>query len=796
MRIAIFFCLLWVSSLSYSQSPNFEWAKKWSTYTAFDIATDDQGNVYTLSSGSTQVNFNPSGTAMGPTAGCGAITKFDSNGNVIWVKFITRTGGTGGSCEPKRLFIKGNYLYYAGEFGDGGGNYDFNFSNTANYNVGGGCNGCGIQVFVSKIDLDGNFQWFTAFGQYATVNDIYVDNADNVFLAGGFRNGISLNSQSVLSNGDRDAYLMKLNPSGLCQWVKSIGSNNAYSADEKVVSVKVNSLGEIIFVGNFEGTVDIDPGPNTTTISSLGVYEAFVLKLSTSGNLIDYRIIGGTGTQRIEGLEIAQNDDIILTGVFSNSTDFNLGSGVDNLYHNIEATFIARYSNQFDLNWVKQVNGANVRTMNLDPMGLIYLSGVFVGTVDFDPSATVQELTSGVSANTFILKLNMSGGYSWSGILQGGNTSPNYNSQFNEPENIFVKSDVIYLSGNFQAVVDFNPGLGIFNMSSMTSPNGYSQNATAFILKLSQCPATSSNLTLTSCAQYTAPDGQIFTQSGQYTSTLTNASGCDSIVSINLTITQPTTSTITVSSCGSYISPSGAVFTSSGIYADTIGNSNGCDSIISINLTVNNPTFSNTSITSCGSYTSPSGNVWSTSGIYSDTLQNATGCDSIISINLTINTVDTTVTKSGFTLIANQASASYQWYNCTTNTPINGATSQSYTATSPGWYSVLVTANECSEMSECKQIKKLNSNVNFGMNDLFEVTENRFLVYPNPFTNNINISTQSAESFEICITDIRGRVVYKAVNTTEIPLEFLEAGMYQLTILYNETIEFHQIVKL
>jgi hypothetical protein len=330
----------------------------------------------------------------------------------------------------------------------------------------------------------------------------------------------------------------------------------------------------------------------------------------------------------------------------------------------------------------------------------------------------------------------------------------------------------------------------------MTSPNGYSQNATAFILKLSQCPATSSNLTLTSCAQYTAPDGQIFTQSGQYTSTLTNASGCDSIVSINLTITQPTTSTITVSSCGSYISPSGAVFTSSGIYADTIGNSNGCDSIISINLTVNNPTFSNTSITSCGSYTSPSGNVWSTSGIYSDTLQNATGCDSIISINLTINTVDTTVTKSGFTLIANQASASYQWYNCTTNTPINGATSQSYTATSPGWYSVLVTANGCSQMSECKQIKKLNSNVNFGMNDLFEVTENRFLVYPNPFTNNINISTQSAESFEICITDIRGRVVYKAVNTTEIPLEFLEAGMYQLTILYNETIEFHQIVKL
>ncbi len=797
MRIVICFCFLMVSYLSYSQSPNFEWAKKWSTYTAFDIATDNQGNVYTLSTGSTQVNFNPSGPAiMGPTAGCGAISKFDSNGNLIWVKFITRTGGTGGSCVPKRLFIKDNYLYYAGEFGDGGGIYDFNFSNTVNYNIGGTCSGCGAQVFVSKIDLDGNFQWFTRFGQNATINDICVDNLDNVLLAGGYKNGISLNNQSVFSNGDRDAYLMKLNPFGLCQWVKSIGSNNSFSADEMGVSVKVNSIDEIIFVGNFEGTVDIDPGPLTTTISSIDNYEVFILKLNNSGDLIEYKIIGGTGDQKIEGVEVTQNNDIIISGIFGDSTDFDLGAGINNLYPIIWATYVAKYNNQFDLEWVKQMNGATVRTMNLDQLGRIYLAGVFGGTVDFDPSNAVQEHTSGVSANTFVLKLNSNGDYNWSGILQGGNTSPNYNSQYNEPENIFVKSDGIYLSGNFQAVVDFNPGAGLFNMSSMTSPNGYSQNATAFILKLSQCPTTSSNITLTSCAQYTAPDGQILTQSGQYTSTLTNASGCDSIVSINLTITQPTTSTITVSSCGNYISPSGAVFTSSGIYSDTIGNASGCDSVVSINLTINNPSFSSTSVTSCGAYTSPSGNVWSTSGIYTDTLQNANGCDSLISINLTVNTVDTTITKSGFTLTANQPGATYQWYNCTTNAPINGATSQSFTATSPGWYSVLVASNGCSEMSQCKQIKKLNSNVNFGMSDLYEITENRFLVYPNPFSNSINISSESQVPFVIRITDIRGREVFKAENETEIPLEFLESGMYQLTILYNETLEFHQIVKL
>ncbi|WP_170265193.1 hypothetical protein, partial [Salibacter halophilus] len=72
--------------------------------------------------------------------------------------------------------------------------------------------------------------------------------------------------------------------------------------------------------------------------------------------------------------------------------------------------------------------------------------------------------------------------------------------------------------------------------------------------------------------------------------TIPNAAGCDSIMTINVTINQPTTSTITTTACGSYAAPSGQILTTSGTYTDVIANAAGCDSTITINLTINNST--------------------------------------------------------------------------------------------------------------------------------------------------------------------------------------------------------------
>ena len=70
---------------------------------------------------------------------------------------------------------------------------------------------------------------------------------------------------------------------------------------------------------------------------------------------------------------------------------------------------------------------------------------------------------------------------------------------------------------------------------------------------------------------------------------------------------------------------------------DTIANDAGCDSVITVNLTVRYKTTETITANVCDTYTSPSGrHTWFGTGIYKDTIPNAAGCDSILTINLTV----------------------------------------------------------------------------------------------------------------------------------------------------------------
>ncbi|WP_341903755.1 MopE-related protein [Fluviicola taffensis] len=99
---------------------------------------------------------------------------------------------------------------------------------------------------------------------------------------------------------------------------------------------------------------------------------------------------------------------------------------------------------------------------------------------------------------------------------------------------------------------------------------------------------TTNTINISTCETYTVPSGdETYTTSGTYMDTIPNAALCDSIITINLTIKQNTTNTISPTACGSYTVPSGdEMYTMSGTYMDTIPNAAGCDSILTINLTI------------------------------------------------------------------------------------------------------------------------------------------------------------------------------------------------------------------
>jgi hypothetical protein len=119
----------------------------------------------------------------------------------------------------------------------------------------------------------------------------------------------------------------------------------------------------------------------------------------------------------------------------------------------------------------------------------------------------------------------------------------------------------------------------------VTDTNGCVGYDTTFIEAINQ--NTAAFITPTACDTYTAPDGMIYTSTGIYTAVIPNAAGCDSTITIDLTVNNSTSSSISETSLDSYTAPSGAVYTTSGVFNDTIPNAAGCDSVITITLTMN-----------------------------------------------------------------------------------------------------------------------------------------------------------------------------------------------------------------
>ena len=297
--------------------------------------------------------------------------------------------------------------------------------------------------------------------------------------------------------------------------------------------------------------------------------------------------------------------------------------------------------------------------------------------------------------------------------------------------------------------------------------------------------STSATISPIACDSYLSPSGNyIWTSSGTYFDTIPNANGCDSVITINLSVNNNTNSIISPTTCNSYISPSGNfTWTSSGTYLDTIPNSIACDSIITVNLIINNSTSATINQAACDSYISPSGNyTWINSGTYNDTIPNAVGCDSIITINLSINTVDTSVSQFGITLFANASGAIYQWVDCDNSfASIAGEINQSFTPTTNGSYAVIVNQNNCTDISSCYSVILIGFIEYFSNKDV--------LVYPNPTSGKIIVQGKGIEKIEVM--DITGKYLTGFQNLSglkELDLSQQAKGIYLMRITFTNGI--------
>ncbi len=169
------------------------------------------------------------------------------------------------------------------------------------------------------------------------------------------------------------------------------------------------------------------------------------------------------------------------------------------------------------------------------------------------------------------------------------------------------------------------------------------------VTALTVLPENVGDTTVLTACDSTTWGGTTYTISGMYNDTLVSVVGCDSIITLDLTIVSPVTSNVDSTICYGDSALLGGTYQSvSGSYNDTIvgGASNTCDSIVVTALTVLPQNVGDTTILVACDSAEWRGTKYMTSGVYNDTLVSAAGCDSIITLDLTINgsnASDTTV---------------------------------------------------------------------------------------------------------------------------------------------------------
>lgn len=495
MRKSTFFYLFSIFTWLINHSlvaQDYQWAKRiGGTGSASNgsVVTDNIGNLCFIGRFQGIVDFDPGPGTYSLSSVSSAdmfISKLDSAGNFMWAKSLVATVGTSISSiivdKFDNLCISGSFIGTI-DFDPGSGVFNLNAPS-------------GYRAFIAKYDSFGNFLVAKAPTNYiyAAVlgGAITTDFSGNFYTTGTFQGTVDFNSGSgltaTLTAQSYDAYICKFDNSCNLIWAKNIGGPNSESGS----SLAVDASGNVYTVGNYSGIGDYDPGPGVYNLTYAGGnYDVFISKLDSMGNFVWAKRIAGPNDEYCNLVRLDKFANIHVAGSFMGSTDFDPGIATMSLTSaGMSDAFIVKLNKDGNFIWAKSFGGADFDEgggMDLDSYGNLFATGSFSGTSDFDPSLAASNLTSTGNIDSYVFKLDSSGGFISAKSLSGKSA---LNSQcFGQTVEI-DNWNRVNVSGVFRDTVDFDPGTGV---ADLFGTGGYN----IFLLRLGRCNVQlhSNNLT-------------------------------------------------------------------------------------------------------------------------------------------------------------------------------------------------------------------------------------------------------------------------------------------------------------
>ncbi len=437
-----------------------EWAKSYGGEDddqPYATAVDGNGNLFVLTQFRVLCDFDPHAyktanvtpTSLMPSV---AVSKYDANGNFLWVKSFSANSKNGGTVYAGTMVLdKSGNIYFGGNFS---GITDFNPDPVAVANLTPEAITPAIQItdpttgnlvnktgtydafqdaFVCKLDNDGKFVWVKQFRGDINqdILEISVDETSNVFIscvaAGSWGIQTDFNpdptTTDLLSNTSNESqYIVKLDAAGNYVWAKQLQG----TGDRYCYGIKTDTNGNLYLGGHYLNKIYPDPS-NTTTYHTApeGTTDLFFIKWDVNGNYVWSKSFGGTSYDVFGSLEIEPaTNSIYISGDFLGTVDFNMNPSNKKILSTTGNNdgFLAKYDAAGNCEWAKQFGGAGqdkVEQISVDALGNVFIGGKFAKTVNFDAGVSNVSFTSSGNSDAFVAKLDNTGNFKWAKQIGG-----------------------------------------------------------------------------------------------------------------------------------------------------------------------------------------------------------------------------------------------------------------------------------------------------------------------------------------------------------------------------------------